>query len=91
VTVEPQALRRPLANLIRPGARLITGEVDRLEPAGQRVLGDFGELGFDRLVVAAGAQVGWSGGAPAAGDLAPWMLAGALATPTGWSTRAGPA
>jgi sulfide:quinone oxidoreductase len=77
--VEPQALRRPLSSLVRPGVRLLTGEVDRLDPCGQQVCGDFGELGFDRLVVATGAEVGWPGGPPPAGDLAPWTLAGALA------------
>ncbi|HZC98786.1 MAG TPA: FAD-dependent oxidoreductase [Actinomycetes bacterium] len=77
--LEPDALRRPLASLVRPGIRLVTGEVARLDPAQARVLGDFGELAFDRLVVAAGAQVGWDDAPPASGDLAPWTLAGALA------------
>jgi sulfide:quinone oxidoreductase len=76
--VEPDALGRPLAGLVRPGVRLVTGEVTRLDPAEQRVLGDFGELAYDRLVVAAGAQVGWGDEVPPAGDLAPWTLAGAL-------------
>jgi sulfide:quinone oxidoreductase len=76
---EPAAFRRPLRDLLAPAVRLVTGEVTALDPAGHRILGSFGELPYDDLVVALGADVGWPQGAPPGGDLAPWTEAGALA------------
>jgi sulfide:quinone oxidoreductase len=76
---EPAAFRRPLRDLLAPEVHLVTGEVTALDPAEHRVLGSFGELPYDDLVVALGADVGWPEGAPPGGDLAPWTEAGALA------------
>lgn len=76
---EPSAFRRPLAELLGPGVRLVTGEASGLDVDGHRVTGSFGELAYDDLVVALGAEVGWPDGPPPVGDLAPWTLDGALA------------
>lgn len=76
---EPSAFRRPLADLTRPGVRLVTGEATALDVEAHQLTGSFGELGYDDLVVALGADVDWPDGAPASGDLAPWTLAGARA------------
>ncbi|MGZ4658840.1 MAG: FAD-dependent oxidoreductase, partial [Blastococcus sp.] len=46
---EPEAFRRPLADLLHPAVRLVTGEATSLDPAGHRVLGSFGELPYDDL------------------------------------------
>ncbi|MGZ4569098.1 MAG: NAD(P)/FAD-dependent oxidoreductase [Blastococcus sp.] len=76
---EPEAFRRPLADLLHPAVRLVTGEATSLDPAGHRVLGSFGELPYDDLVLALGAEVGWPLEPPPSGELAPWTLAGARA------------
>lgn len=76
---EPDALRRPVADLVHPRVRLVAGEVSGIDPDACLVRGSFGELAYDELVVALGADVGWPAGPPACGDLAPWTLAGALA------------
>ena len=76
---EPAAVRRPVAELVRPGVRLVAGEVTGVDPDARLVRGSFGELAYDELVVALGAETGWPSGPPACGDLAPWTLAGALA------------
>lgn len=76
---EPGAFRRPLAELAHPGVRIVAGEATGLDPAGHVVRGSFGELAYDRLVLALGAEVGWPDGAPPCGDLSPWTLPGALA------------
>lgn len=71
--------RRPLAGLLRPGVRRVTGEVTRIDPDGRSVHGTFGTLRYDHLVVALGVAVGWPEGPGQAGELAPWTLDGALA------------
>ncbi len=76
---EPGAFRRPLGDLVRPQVRVMAGEVTRLDPRASAVTGSFGELAYDHLVVALGADVGWPGEDPPCGDLAPWTLHGALA------------
>lgn len=75
----PAAIRRPLPGLLAGGVRLVTGEAAQISAAENRVTGSFGELAYDYLVVALGAEVGWAGGAPACGELAPWTPAGAAA------------
>ena len=76
---EPGAFARPLAELLDPAVRLLTGEATELDPAGRTVRGSFGAVGYDELVVALGADVGWPDGPPPCGELAPWTLEGALA------------
>lgn len=76
---EPESVRRPVADLVHPGVRIVEGEVTGLDPAGHAVRGSFGELPYDALILALGAEVGWPDGPPASADLAPWTLAGALA------------
>ena len=76
---EPDAFRRPLAELADPRVRLVRGEVTGIDPDAATVTGSFGDLAYDELVIALGADVGWPDGPPAAGELAPWTLAGALA------------
>jgi sulfide:quinone oxidoreductase len=76
---EPGAFRRPVSDLARPQVRVLAGEVTRLDPRASAVSGSFGELAYDHLVVALGADVGWRGDSPPGGDLAPWTLEGALA------------
>lgn len=76
---EPGELRRPLTELTRPEVRVLAGEVTGVQAAASTVTGSFGELRYDELVVALGAEVGWPDGAPACGDLSPWTPAGALA------------
>jgi sulfide:quinone oxidoreductase len=76
---DPATFRRPLRDLLAPSVRLVAGEVTALDPDQHRVLGSFGELPYDDLVVALGADVGWPDGPPPGGDLAPWTEAGALA------------
>lgn len=73
------AFRRPLSDLAHPAVRSVTGEVTSLDPAEHQVRGPFGELAYDALVLALGAEVGWPDGASPAGDLSPWTAAGALA------------
>jgi len=55
---EPGAFRRPIADLAHPAVRVVTGEVTGLDPAGHAVSGSFGELPYDTLVLALGAEVG---------------------------------
>jgi sulfide:quinone oxidoreductase len=76
---EPGSLRRPVTELARPGVRVLTGEVTCLHPGEASVTGSFGELGYDDLIVALGADTGWPADPPPCGELAPWTLAGALA------------
>jgi NADH dehydrogenase FAD-containing subunit len=71
--------RRPLRDLVAPGIRLVTGEATHLDPAQRQVRGSFGTLGYDDLVLALGADVGWPDGPPPSGDLAPWTAGGAAA------------
>lgn len=75
----PGAFRRPLRDLLDPAVRLVTGEATELDVAGRRVRGTFGDLDYDDLVLALGAEVGWPVDPPSWGDLAPWTLDGALA------------
>ncbi|GAA3162837.1 FAD/NAD(P)-binding oxidoreductase [Blastococcus jejuensis] len=86
---EPEAFRRPLRDLLDPAVRLVTGEATQLDVAGRRVRGSFGDLEYDDLVLALGAEVGWPLGPPPSGDLAPWTLDGALAGASAL-TRLGP-
>lgn len=76
---EATSFRRPVGDLVRPGVRVVIGDVTSLDPADHRVCGSFGELAYDDLVVALGVEVGWPDGPPPAGDLAPWTLDGARA------------
>ena len=76
---EPAAFRRPIAQLLHPAVRLVTGEATELDVPGHRVRGSFGDLDHDDLVLALGAEVSWPTGPPPSGDLAPWTVAGALA------------
>lgn len=77
---EPHAIRRPLTELARPGVRLTAGEVWSIDPVASLVQGSFGELPYDDLVVALGAECRWpEGTTPPCGDLSPWSLSGALA------------
>lgn len=76
---ELRSIRRPTSELLRPGARLIAGEIETIDPDSGMVHGSFGELPYDQLVVALGSQCGWPAGAPPCGELAPWTVAGALA------------
>ena len=76
---EPAAARRDVASLLHPRVRLVTGEAAKLDPDASTVSGDFGDLPYEDLVLALGAEVGWPGGPGPAGELAPWTLAGALA------------
>ena len=76
---ELAAIRRPLASLLAGGVRLIAGEAAQVTAAENRVTGSFGELAYDYLVVALGAEVGWPEGEPACRELAPWTPAGAAA------------
>jgi len=76
---EAGAFSRPLADLADPRVRLVRGEVTRIDPDASAVTGTFGELPYDELVIALGADVGWPDGPPPAGELAPWTLHGALA------------
>jgi sulfide:quinone oxidoreductase len=75
---EPDVYRRPLRELIAPGIELLTGEVQSIDPEAHLVTGSFGELGYDDLVIALGADVGGASGSVGE-QLAPWTLAGALA------------
>ncbi len=70
-----EGFRRPLASLVRPGVQVVTGAVEGIDPGGGVVSGEFGELAFDSLVVALGAEVGWPGEAPVE-DVTPWTEAG---------------
>ena len=76
---EPGAFRRPLRDLLDPAVRLVAGEATELDVVGRRVRGSFGDLDYDDLVLALGAEVGWPVDPPPSGDLAPWTLEGALA------------
>lgn len=75
----PEAFRRPVRELARPEVQVLTGEVTRLDVEASRVEGSFGDLAYDEVVLALGPDVGWPGGPPACGELAPWTLEGALA------------
>ena len=73
---EAERFRRPVSSLVRPGVEVVQGRVERIDPARREVTGEPGTLGYDALVVALGAEVGWPGGAPVE-DTAPWTAAGA--------------
>lgn len=75
-----EAFRRPLSGLLHGGVRSVSGDVTSLRPAEHRVIGSFGELAYDDLVVALGVEAGWpEGGSPPSGELAPWTAEGAVA------------
>lgn len=75
---DPDRFRRPLLALARPEIRVVAGSVGRIDPHGHAVIGSFGELEYDSLVVALGVEVGWPGPPPVE-DAAPWTAAGAAA------------
>lgn len=75
---EVGSFRRPLAELADPRVKLVHGEITRIDPEASTVTGTFGELPYDELVIALGADVGWPEGPPPAGELAPWTQRGAL-------------
>lgn len=72
----PEQFRRPIASLVRPGIEVVQGRIERIDPARREVSGEPGTLGYDVLVVALGADVGWPGGPPVE-ETAPWTAAGA--------------
>jgi sulfide:quinone oxidoreductase len=77
--VDPAGIRKPVASLTAEGVRLVAGEVTQIRAAEHRVTGSFGELPYDYLIVALGAEVGWADAPPACGELAPWTVAGVAA------------
>lgn len=76
--VEPEAVARPIADLLGPGIRFVQGEVTAIRAAASTVEGTFGELGYDRLVVALGAEIEELSGAEGSTTCSPWSLEGAL-------------
>lgn len=75
---EPSAHQRPLADLAHPSVKVVTGEVQAINATSRLVSGSFGEIGYDELVIALGADVAASAGALGE-ELAPWTLTGAIA------------
>jgi len=61
--LSPAEIAAPIRSLLSRHAnvRVIQGEVTRVEVAARRVGGDFGELGYDFLVLATGAQHAYFG------------------------------
>ena len=72
---EPEAIRRPLANLEKRGIRYLQATVEALDPERNRVKTTAGELSYDYLIVSLGAEALPS---PAQDGHAPWSLEGAL-------------
>jgi len=53
----PEAAVRDLRRMASPGVEVLTAEVQKIDPAGQRVVTSVGEEGYDYLVVALGADL----------------------------------
>ncbi len=73
-----EACRRDLSGLLAPAVQLVVGEVEALDPPARLVKGSFGELAYDEVVLALGAEVG-AGSLGTTEQLAPWTVPGALA------------
>lgn len=76
---DPAGIRKPITLLAADSVRLLAGELTEVRASEDRVTGSFGELPYDYLIVALGAEVGWADQLPACGELAPWTVAGAAA------------
>ncbi|MBI3210843.1 MAG: NAD(P)/FAD-dependent oxidoreductase [Candidatus Solibacter usitatus] len=54
---KPEQCRRPLKSLLREGVELITASANALDLPGRKVATDAGEIAFDYLVIALGAEL----------------------------------
>ena len=54
---QPSRITKDLRRMLRPGVELLQAEVQEIDPAGQRVRTSDGELAYDHLVVALGAEL----------------------------------
>ena len=54
---KPRQITKDLRRLLRPGVEVLQGEVQEIDPDGQRVRTSGGELAYDHLVVALGADL----------------------------------
>lgn len=76
--LEPEAVVRPLPDLLAPGIRLVRGEVTAIDPQASQVRGTFGEIEYDYLVVALGVELGDLPADEGARVCSPWTVDGAL-------------
>ena len=53
----PEQISRPLASLLRPGVELVQAVLEGVNPTAQTVASSHGELRFDHLVLALGAEL----------------------------------
>ncbi len=74
---QPSDVERPLAELAHPRICVRAGDVTSIDPTARRVGGSFGEIGYDHVVVALGAQTA-PGTEAGREDMAPWAPEGAV-------------
>ena len=54
---QPSQITKDLRRMLRPGVELLRADVQEIDPDGQRVRTSDGELAYDHLVVALGAEL----------------------------------